>query len=95
VNAKQKAYLARVAAAAGSASQSSSAHVDATLELSEQALVAMTGELDRMPASVFRELTEKGYLVAGRRGFAFSPKADAYRSARRKRNSSASKLKAA
>ena len=91
MNAKQKAYLARVAAAAGGATHSESAQTDATAELSEPALVALAGELDRMHASVFRELTEKGYLVAGRRGFAFSPKADAYRSARRGRKPKSSK----
>lgn len=74
MNAKQKAYLARVSAAA--------AEVDATAELSAQALEALTGDFERMPAAVFRELTEKGYIVAAKRGFSLAPKAEAYRSAR-------------
>ncbi|KWU19159.1 hypothetical protein AS149_13000 [Burkholderia cenocepacia] len=69
------------------------AAVDATTELSEAALNALTGDFDRMPASVFKELTEKGYLVASRRGFALSPKADAYRSARRGRRGKVIKSK--
>lgn len=75
MNAKQKAYLRRVENAAMSA--------DATRELSARALETLTGHFDRMPADVFRELTEKGYLVAERRGFRLSAKAEAWRSAKR------------
>jgi hypothetical protein len=71
--AKNIQYLKRVARAA---------HVaDATAELSPAALEALMLRSDRMSAPVFNELTSKGYLVAERRGWSFSMKAEAYRAA--------------
>lgn len=67
---KSKSYLKRVAMAAQA--------TDARAELSAAALQALAGNLDRMPATVFNELSSKGYLVCEKRGWKLSPKAIAF-----------------
>jgi len=65
-------YAARAANAARAAS--------AEKELSAQAYACLMAPPENMPAQVFRELLEKEYLQAAKRGWRWTAKAEAARS---------------
>ena len=64
-------YAARAAQAARGA--------DARAELSDAAYACLISPADTMPAGVFRELLEKGFLQSARRGWTWTQKAEAAR----------------